>query len=101
MIKTNKTIDTKIVDMILYITGETENGINAVKHIKDVFGKHKIKYTLKIIDILKNPQIAEEERILATPVLVKETPPPFRRVVGDLSDVETLVDTLSIGGLIT
>lgn len=43
-------------------------------------------YELEIIDILEHPQLAEDERILATPTLVKQLPPPLRRVIGDLSN---------------
>jgi circadian clock protein KaiB len=43
---------------------------------------------LAVIDVLEQPQAAEEEKILATPTLVKELPPPARRVIGDLSDTE-------------
>jgi circadian clock protein KaiB len=39
-----------------------------------------------VIDVLDDPQVAEDERILATPTLIKRLPPPLRRVIGDLSD---------------
>ena len=42
-------------------------------------------YALKVIDVLKNPQLAEEDKILATPTLSKILPPPVRRIIGDLS----------------
>jgi circadian clock protein KaiB len=44
------------------------------------------QYDLEIIDVLEHPQIAEDQRILATPTLVKQLPLPLRRVIGDLSD---------------
>jgi len=43
-------------------------------------------YDFQVIDIREQPQLAEDERILAVPTLVKELPPPIRRVIGDLSD---------------
>lgn len=46
---------------------------------------------LQIIDVLANPQLAEDEKILATPTLIKELPPPLRRVIGDLSDKERVL----------
>jgi circadian clock protein KaiB len=45
-----------------------------------------VKYELQIVDVLEHPQAAEDERILATPTLIKRLPPPLRRVIGDLSD---------------
>jgi len=47
-------------------------------------------YALKVIDVLKNPQLAEEDKILATPTLAKILPPPVRRIIGDLSDRESI-----------
>lgn len=48
-------------------------------------------YDFRVIDIRENPQLAEDERILATPTLIKELPPPIRRVIGDLSDREKVL----------
>ncbi|HOT82713.1 MAG TPA: circadian clock KaiB family protein [Candidatus Defluviicoccus seviourii] len=53
-------------------------------------------YELAVIDILERPQLAENEKILATPTLVKELPPPLRRVVGDLSNRERLLVGLDL-----
>jgi circadian clock protein KaiB len=44
------------------------------------------EYALEIIDVLEQPDVAETDRILATPTLIKQLPPPLRRVIGDLSD---------------
>jgi len=46
---------------------------------------------VEIIDVLEQPEIAETHRILATPTLIKELPPPLRRVIGDLSDKEKVL----------
>ena len=48
-------------------------------------------YSFEVIDIRENPQLAEDERILATPTLIKELPPPIRRVIGDLSNREKVL----------
>ena len=48
-------------------------------------------FELRVIDIREHPQLAEDERILAVPTLVKELPPPIRRVIGDLSDREKVL----------
>ena len=45
-------------------------------------------YKLKVIDILENPQIAEDQKILATPLLLRELPIPIRRIIGDLNEIE-------------
>ena len=51
---------------------------------------------LDVIDLRERPEIAEEERILATPLLVRVSPEPVRRLVGDLSDAERVVWTLGL-----
>lgn len=48
-------------------------------------------YELRIIDVLEHPQLAEDEKILATPTLIKQLPPPLRRVIGDLSDKDKVL----------
>jgi circadian clock protein KaiB len=54
------------------------------------------QYQLEIIDVLENPQAAEDEKILATPTLIKQLPPPLRRVIGDLSDKEKVLLGLEV-----
>jgi circadian clock protein KaiB len=46
---------------------------------------------VQVIDVLEHPEEAEQERILATPTLIKQLPPPLRRVIGDLSDREQVL----------
>jgi circadian clock protein KaiB len=54
------------------------------------------RYDLEIIDVLEYPQLAEDEKILATPTLIKQLPPPLRRVIGDLSDKEKVLFGLEV-----
>ena len=53
-------------------------------------------YALKVIDVLQNPQLAEEDKILATPTLSKVLPPPVRKIIGDLSDREKVLIGLDL-----
>ena len=55
-----------------------------------------IPVDVEVVDILEAPEIAEANRILATPVLVKESPPPVRKVIGDISDVGRVARFLGI-----
>ncbi len=71
----------------LYVTGQTANSRRAIENLKSVLETElKGIYTLKIIDVLKYPNLAEEDKILATPTLTKVLPPPVRKIIGDLSD---------------
>ncbi|HET7273624.1 MAG TPA: circadian clock KaiB family protein [Longimicrobiaceae bacterium] len=73
----------------LYIAGSTPRSQGAVANLRRL-GEERLSgnYELIVIDVKENPQVAEAERILATPTLVKESPLPLRRVTGDLSDQE-------------
>jgi circadian clock protein KaiB len=53
---------------------------------------------LEVVDLRDRPEVAEQERILATPLLVRTEPLPVRRIVGDLSDPERIVATLGLRG---
>ena len=70
----------------LYITGNTLASLHAVSNL-GLLCQDELSglCDVEIIDILENPQMAEEEKILATPTLVKRTPAPIRKVIGDLS----------------
>ncbi len=83
----------------LYIAGRTAAAERAIRNleqiIQEAYGDER-PCQLEVIDILERPQLAENERILATPVVVKELPPPVRRVVGDLSEREKVLIGLDL-----
>jgi len=76
----------------LYVTGQTANSAKAIENLKDVLknGLNDV-YKLNVIDVVKNPQLAEEDKILATPALVRVLLPPVRKIIGDLSDKEKVL----------
>ena len=81
----------------LYIAGNTPNSIKALKTLKNILEKDfQGVYALKVIDVLKNPQLAEEDKILATPTLSKVLPPPVRKIIGDLGDREKVLIGLDL-----
>ncbi len=81
----------------LYIAGHTPRSQYAIANLRRLCEeKLKGKYELAIIDVLERPDLAEEDRILATPTLIKELPPPPRRIVGDLADEEKVALGLSL-----
>ena len=81
----------------LYVAGNTPNSVRALKTLKDILEEEfQGVYALKVIDVLKNPQLAEEDKILATPTLSKILPPPVRKIIGDLSDREKVLIGLDI-----
>lgn len=76
----------------LYVTGETPRSQSAMENIKKILTEdYKGVYSLKVIDVLKQPKLAEDDKILATPTLIKILPPPVARIIGDLSDKEKVL----------
>jgi circadian clock protein KaiB len=76
----------------LYIAGATPAAKSAIERIEricevDLGGR----YRLEIVDVLEDPDRAEADRVMATPTLIKELPPPLRRVIGDLSDRQNVL----------
>jgi circadian clock protein KaiB len=81
----------------LYVTGSNPRAELAVLNLRRICDQELAgKYDLEIIDVLENPQLAEDEKILATPTLIKQLPPPLRRVIGDLSDTEKVLLGLEV-----
>lgn len=81
----------------LYITGSTPNSLRAIGNLKSILERElKGVYTLKVIDVLKNPKLAEDEKILATPTLSRVLPLPVRRIIGDLTDREKVLIGLDL-----
>ncbi len=79
------------------MTGKTPRAELAIANLRriceaDLNGQ----YELQIVDVLEHPQLAEDEKILATPTLIKRLPPPLRRVIGDLSDREKVLLGLDV-----
>jgi circadian clock protein KaiB len=73
--------------LTLYVTGTSPRTKIAIDNLNRICGQELDgRYELEIVDVLEHPQRAEDERILATPTLIKQLPPPLRRVIGDLSD---------------
>jgi len=81
----------------LYVTGSSARAETAVANLRRICEQELAgQYELQIIDIVENPQLAEDEKILATPTLIKALPPPLRRVIGDLSDKEKVLLGLEV-----
>jgi len=76
----------------LYVTGTSPRTSIAIANLRRICEQElQGRYELVIIDVVEHPQLAEDEKILATPTLIKQLPPPLRRVIGDLSDKEKVL----------
>jgi len=80
----------------LFITGANPNSIRAVNNIKDICDKYlRGKYSLQIIDVHQQPALAQEEQLVALPLLIKKFPLPERRLIGDLSDTQRVINAIT------
>ena len=76
----------------LYVTGATSRSLSALKNLKKILSEdYKGVYSLKVIDVMKQPKLAEDDKILATPTLIKILPPPVARIIGDLNNREKIL----------
>ena len=81
----------------LFITGATPNSVRALTNIKEICENHlKGRYSLEIIDVYQQVEIAEKEQIIALPLLIKKMPLPERRLIGDMSDIQKVLKGLEI-----
>jgi circadian clock protein KaiB len=84
-------------ELRLYIAGQTPKSILALKNINKYCKEHlEGKYSIEVIDLLKNPQLAEGDQIFAIPTLVRKFPEPIRKIIGDLSNEERVLVGLNI-----
>src|SRR5215218_2666628 len=76
----------------LYVTGATPRAETAIANLRRICEQELGgQYQLEIIDVLEHPQLAEDDKVLATPTLIKQLPPPLRKVIGDLSDKDKVL----------
>ena len=86
----------------LYITGHTPHSDRATADLRHLCNdKLKGQYQLEIINILEHPEHAEHEKILATPMLIKESPAPLCRIVGNFSDKDKVLLHLGVTSSVT
>jgi circadian clock protein KaiB len=82
----------------LYVSGSTLKSVRAVENIKRICEQHlKNRYDLEVIDIYQQPNLARDEQIVAVPTLIKRLPLPLRRLIGDLSNLKTVLFGLDLG----
>ena len=89
--------DTQVYNLRLYVAGQTPKSMEAFENLKKIAEEHlKGRYTIEVVDLLKNPQLARGDQIVAIPTLVRKLPPPIRKIIGDLSNKEKVLVGLDI-----
>jgi len=100
-IKTKKEKQSKAVKdmwvLRLYVAGQSPKAITAFANLKKICEEQlKGKYSIEVIDLLKNPQLGADDQILALPTLVRKLPVPVRKIIGDLSNTERVLVGLDL-----
>ncbi len=81
----------------LYIVGSNPACELALKNVKELIAQEsKTVFQLEVIDVIKNPQLAEDDKILAVPTLIRKLPEPIQKIIGDLSDKEKVLLGLNL-----
>jgi len=84
-------------ELRLYVAGQTPRAIAALENLKRICEVHLAgKYHIEVIDLLKSPQLARGDQILAVPTLVRKLPEPVRKIIGDLSNEERVLVGLDL-----
>jgi circadian clock protein KaiB len=88
---------TTVWDMRLYVAGENPRSIAAISNLRQLCEKHLPGiYRIEIIDLMKHPELAMSDQIVAVPTLVRKLPSPIRKLIGDLSSAEKIFNGVEI-----
>jgi circadian clock protein KaiB len=83
----------------LYVAGQSARSVSAISNLKRVCEEHlQGRYSVEVIDLLEQPQLAKGDQILAVPTLVLKLPEPVRKIIGDLSNTDRVLVGLDLKG---
>jgi len=89
--------DKEFWELRLYVAGQTPRSLTALANLKKICDERLAgKYHIEVIDLMKNPQLARGDQILAVPTLVRKLPVPLRKLIGDLSNTEKVLVGLDL-----
>ena len=81
----------------LYVAGQTPKSVAAFANLKRICETHmQGQYQIQVIDLLENPKLAKGDQIIAVPSLVRQLPPPLKKIVGDLANEERVLVGLDL-----
>lgn len=81
----------------LYVAGQTPKSVQAFSNLKMICEEHLAgRYEIEVIDLMKNPALARGDQILALPAVVRQLPPPVKKIIGDFSNAERVLVGLDL-----
>ncbi len=89
--------DSALYELRLYVAGQTPKSLAAFANLKGICETHLAgQYRIEVIDLIKTPQLAAGDQILAVPTLVRRLPEPIKKIIGDLSNEERVLVGLDV-----
>jgi circadian clock protein KaiB len=90
-------LDPEVWELRLYVAGQTAKSVAAIANLQRICDEHLPgRYKIEVVDLLKQPQLARGDQIVALPTLVRKLPNPMRKIIGDLSYTEKTLVGLQI-----
>ena len=87
----------RLMELRLYVAGQTPKSLAALANLRKICDEHlEGRYKLHVIDLVKTPQLARDDHILAIPTLVRKLPESIRKIIGDLSDRKRVLVGLNL-----
>ncbi len=95
--KSSAPLPAEVWELRLYVAGVTPKSVEAFSNLKKICEEHLAgMYHIEVVDLLENPRLARGDQILALPTLVRQLPPPIKKIIGDLSDTERVLVGLNL-----
>ncbi|HEY1242935.1 MAG TPA: circadian clock KaiB family protein [Bryobacteraceae bacterium] len=92
-----RSVKPELWELRLYVAGQTANCVRAFANLKQICDTHLSgKYRIEVIDLLRKPQLARGDQILAIPTLVRKLPVPVRKIIGNLSNTDRVLVGLDL-----
>lgn len=83
--------------MRLYVAGQSTKSVAAIDNLRRICETHMPgRFTIEVIDLMRNPELAKDDQIVAIPTLVRKLPEPARRIIGDLSATDKVLMSLEL-----
>lgn len=95
--KAKSDVTEEVWNLRLYVAGQTPKSLTAFTNLKNICEEHLVgKYQIEVIDLIKNPQLAKGDQIIALPTLVRKLPEPIKKIIGNLANTERVLVGLDI-----
>jgi circadian clock protein KaiB len=89
--------EAEAIELRLYVAGQTPKSLAALSNLRRICSEYvEQRYKIEVIDLLKNPALAQGDQIIAIPTLVRSLPQPLRRIIGDLSNTDRVLVGLDL-----